>query len=282
MNYSEWQLSRIRNAIRAYQRYERSHDGTYFNWKDVQEAIEEYTGEKVPHERLRQFVQGFKDKDGIRKFPAPRDAKLTAIVQFCTHEDVDLLNEDELEEFLPAHQAPLRLLEYLDQDFDAERIPPPDSLYGEYRIESENIVDAFNYSLTLERGDNSGLIQVTLTEEYFDRSYAVPFDEVGSEYRSATPASFEKYGGWAVLTPEDNLFIFLKRERNGMNLYYLTIASGNNIWVDDVVEELMMLRHDFPFEFKVERGARVDKLDPLYKQLNEQMMFFYRVEHENN
>ena len=72
---SDWQLMRVRNALRAYHCYERrEEDGKYFNWKDVREAIAVYTGYEIggtsksgpKHgaERLRQFVQGAEDKKG--------------------------------------------------------------------------------------------------------------------------------------------------------------------------------------------------------------------------
>ena len=274
MNYSDWQLARIRNALRAYHRYERSHDGVYFTWKDVQEAIDEYAGVKVLAERLRQFVEGFKDKEGKRKFPAPRDAKLTAIVEFITHEDIALLSKDELKEFSPEHQAPLRLLEYLDQDFDTRRIPPPATLQGMFHVQRDTALETFMLSLTLERADDSGLIQVTQTDKYFDN-----FDKISSDKTDfSNPSSRVKYGGWAILTPEDNLLIFLKNERNGRNLYYFTIASDQNIWTENQLKRLILLRHDFPLEF--DRGIDVfqDGQKTVLNKLGRNVFFFDRVE----
>jgi len=278
LNYSDWQLGRIRNALRAYHRYERSHDGVYFTWKDVQEAIDEYTDVKVPAERLRQFVEGFKDKEGNRKFPAPRDAKLTAIVEFITHEDIELLSGNELRDFSPERHAPLRLLEYLDQDFDKQRISPPDVLQGEFQYGNDNVHEACRFSLTLERADDSGLIQVTQTEEHFDRSHTLPLDKLGSKYRSNSPSSSIKYGGWAILTPEDSLFIFLKKERNGRNLYYFTMAIDQNIWTDDSINKLILLRQDFPLDFVDDEDVRSRNFKPVYNELVKNLLFFERME----
>lgn len=47
MKYSDWQLNRLRDALRAYKQYERSHDGAYFTWKDVREAIAADTGYEI-------------------------------------------------------------------------------------------------------------------------------------------------------------------------------------------------------------------------------------------
>ena len=143
MKYSDWQLNRLRDALRAYKVYERSHEGEYFTWKDVREAIAADTGYEIgtsPEngaERLRQFVEGVNSKDGGRKYPEPKDDALDAIVQFALDEDNHLLSNDELNEYAPARQAPLRLLEYLDQFSGAERHIPVDKLKGVFQIALE-------------------------------------------------------------------------------------------------------------------------------------------------
>ena len=53
MRYSEWQLNRLRDALRAYHRFGRDAvDGRHYNWKDVSEAISLSTEVEVPPERL--------------------------------------------------------------------------------------------------------------------------------------------------------------------------------------------------------------------------------------
>ena len=53
------------------------------------------------------------------------------------------------------------------------------------------------------------------------------FDDFTPEKREEVRDSRVVYGGWAILTPEDNLLMFLKKERNGQNTYCLTVASQN-------------------------------------------------------
>jgi hypothetical protein len=57
MRFSDWQLNRLRDALRAYHKFGRDAvDGRHYNWKDVSEAIFLSTEVEVPPERLRQFV----------------------------------------------------------------------------------------------------------------------------------------------------------------------------------------------------------------------------------
>ena len=246
MKYSDWQLKRLRDSLHAYHHYERSHDGEYFTWKDVSEAIDEYVGVNVPPERLRQFVEGVNTKDGGRKFPVPQDKSLEGIASFVTVEELCLISEDELKEFMPEKQAALRLLEYLDQKVDAERIVPAEKIQGLYfAIDSGEKEDQFiRRDLTLQRPTEDGLLQVVETEERFDRKAS---SKRGTKVR---PNSCIKHGGWAILTPEDNLLFFLKNEIHGRNRYYFTMASDLVHWEERPITRLVLLRHDFPVELE--------------------------------
>lgn len=251
MAYSDWQQKRIRDALRAYHQYGRGSDGERFNWKDVAEAIDEYAGERVPPERLRQFVEGINTGDGGRKYPVPKGARIEAIVRFVTHEDLNLLSEDELKEFMPQYQAPLRLLEYLDQAFDTERLLPPDNLQGAWQTR-RNDDDGFSFvELTMQRPSEDGLIQVVETEDWYDADAFSQFDSWSSDKRKQERNSRIMHGGWAILTPEDNLLLFMKNESNGRNHYYLTLVSDSGLRSDDPVAQLMLYYHDYPFEPEV-------------------------------
>ena len=50
----------------------------------------------------------------------PKPEALEAIVAFVTSEELDLLSKQELEEYVPGFQAPMRLQEFLTQDCDLE------------------------------------------------------------------------------------------------------------------------------------------------------------------
>ncbi|MGH6677546.1 MAG: hypothetical protein ACREDL_01060 [Bradyrhizobium sp.] len=166
MRFSDWQLGRLRNALRAYHHHGRGSDGAYFNWKDVSEAINLSTEVEVPAERLRQFVEGTRSKDGARrKFQSMQPESLEAIVKFVTEEN--LLLPAELEEHAPSSQAGQRLLEYLDQSFDRERVLPFATFDGTYQARRADETNFVVLELTLQRPIGEEMMQVTKTEERY-------------------------------------------------------------------------------------------------------------------
>ena len=128
------------------------------NWKDVSEAIFLSTEVEVPPERLRQFIEGNRIKGGAgREFRSMQDDRLDAIAKFATDEDFGLISEAELREHAPSWHAAQRLLEYLKQDFDAERILPPSTLEGTYR--NLSLIHIFQAVLPRSsRWDNHGAV----------------------------------------------------------------------------------------------------------------------------
>ena len=134
MKYSDWQLNRLRDALRAYKGYGRDANGNLHSWSYVREAIAAETGYEIGSspksgtERLRQFVEGLYIKEEKQKqkqkehrsFTLNEDA-LDAVVKFVLSPDNPLLSEEELKEYVPEYHAPIRLLEYLDQFSGAER-----------------------------------------------------------------------------------------------------------------------------------------------------------------
>lgn len=276
VKYSDWQLNRLRDSLSAYHHYERSHDGHYFTWKDVSEAIDEYTGVRVPPERLRQFVEGVNTKDGSRKFPVPQEKSIEGIASFVVHEDLNLLTEDELEEFTPNRQAPLRLLEYLDQQFDQERIVPSEKIQGRYVMRVSGPDGITVRELTLQLPSADGLMQVVETEDSYGVAAAMLFEH-------GTPADLKanrdyrvKHGGWAILTPEDNLLFFLKNEEYGKNRYYLTMALDLQHWSEAPITRLVLLHHDFPVELEESDAGRESLAEHAVSEMTKNLLVFER------
>jgi len=52
--------------------------------------------------------------------------------------------------------------------------------------------------------------------------------------------------GWGVITPEGNLFLFMKHELLGYNHYYFTIALHPDIWSEVPPTQLALMRHAYP------------------------------------
>lgn len=270
MGLSDWQLDRLRNALAAYHAYGRGSGGEPFNWKDVAEGILDVAGPEILDltddrdtdlrrkrvrqfsERLRQFVEGVIVR-GQHKRPRLQEQWLDATLRFALHEDYALLSEDELREHAPDHHAALRLLEYLALKDDRERILPPAALEGTYRNgrmeppegEKEDFVVR---EVTLSRASKEGLIRITMTEDSYEQIAIVDFDEWTAQQREGHRRSRTRYGGWAVLTPEDNLLFFLKCADNGANLYYLTMASEQWHATQNPVACLAVLEHGYPIE----------------------------------
>jgi len=273
---SEWQAARVRDALRAYHRYERGPEGEYFTWKDVREAIEEFTGVKIGSsvkngaERLRQFVEGVEDGKGTgkRKFPLPQPAALEAIVTFVTSKYSNLLSRNDLKEEIPGFQAFLRLLEYLDDGSDTTQTSPSDKILGRYKF--SGIVHSlfFVRELTLQRSDGRGLIQVIETEDRYEKRWDYgDFETWDFEKRREALKSRQRHSGWAVFTPEDNLFFFLKNEKTARNRYLFTMAGDFDLSSHPSYNQIVVLHHDYPFELEPDDS----KLPSLELQVAEEM-----------
>jgi hypothetical protein len=262
--YSDWQILRIRRALRGFHKHHRfldedigladASDGegeTHISWRDakwedVAAAIYEYTSVQIEFERIRQFVEGVPGKQGQRRYPVPKPETLAAMVHFLTHEDIDLLSKNELAEYVPSLQAPLRLLEFLDEQPGAERMLPPAEVKGIYQtrfLDGEYIVIR---ELALLKPSEDGMLEIAEIDEFYERDGAFPEVEdtfYGLEAK-LDRRTFSK--GWGVITPEDNMLFFLKNQENGRNRYYFSLALGEQLWSEGVLEELVLYDHSYP------------------------------------
>lgn len=299
MGLSDWQLDRLRNALAAYHAYGRGSGGEPFNWKDVAEGILDVAGPALLgladdrdtdlrrkrvrqfSERLRQFVEGVTVK-GQHKRPRLQEDWLDATLRFALHEDYALLTEDELREHVPDHHAAVRLLEYLALATDRERILPPAVLEGTYRNgrleppegEKEDFVVR---EVTLSRASKEGLIRLTMTEDSYEQIAIVDFDEWTAQQRDGHRRSQTHYGGWAILTPEDNLLFFLKCSDNGANLYYLTMASEQWHANQNPVACLAMLEHDYPIEASDDAPLDRKGMPAIRERVGKRIVLFERA-----
>lgn len=299
MGLSNWQLDRLRNALAAYHAYGRGSGGEAFNWKDVAEGILDVAGPELLDltddrdtdlrrkrvrqfsERLRQFVEGVTVK-GQHKRPRLQEDWLDATLRFALHEDYALLTPDELREHAPDHHAALRLLEYLALATDRERILPPAALEGTYRNgrleppegEKEDFVVR---EVALSRASKEGLIRITMTEDSYEAVAIAQFDEWSAQERQDQRRSQTLYGGWAILTPEDNLLFFLKCADDGANLYYLTMVSDQWHANQSSVACLAVLEHDYPIE--VTDDAPLDRkgMPAIRERVGKRIVLFERT-----
>lgn len=256
MGYSDWQLTRIRDALSAYYHYERAQkdDEYVFGWSFVREAIGQVTeidigsSKRAGAERLRQFVEGIKNPENPaeRKYPVLKDEWLEAVVRFLTHPDSGILSSDELSEYRPDYQAALRLIEYLNapQPPGSENIIPPSRLQGSFMSKNIEEKEFVVRELTLQNPAENGYVEVVLTEEFYAADASRDFDRWTRKEASEEQYAHYKYIGWAVLTPESHLLIFLKNERNQRNRNYITVGSDIDIPVPEPITMLVLLAND--------------------------------------
>jgi hypothetical protein len=310
MEYAEWQLTRLRNALRAFHKHGRhevedadepkrkgeNKRERRLNWKYVAEEIWDAAGPgflgladdrdtdnrrkriKQFAERLRQFVEGNRNPDGVqrRKFQRMQPDSLAAIVKFVT--GAGLLEPDELEERAPSSQAALRLLEYLDQGFDRVRTLPLLKFDGTYQARRKN--DDENeftvQELTLERPSSDGMMQVTMTEEVFDAKLADKFDRWKPQERQENRDSLILYGGWAIFTPEENIMLFLKGP-SARNLYQFTLAADLEYRPDDPVQKLVLQHHHYPIELQDRNQADPEMVRGVLQETAKNLLVFRRI-----
>lgn len=297
-NYSDWQILRIRRGLRAFHSHHRFRadevelkdasegegqsqlmwrDAT---WSDVADAIFEYTSVEVNPERLRQFVEGVKSKSGELRYPVPQAETLAGIVGLLTDEDIDLLSEGELEEYLPALQAPLRLLEFLDERPGAERMLPPAELKGIYQtrfLDGDYIVIR---ELAILKPSEDGVVEVAEIDELYEREGAFPEveEDIAGLKAKLHRTIFSK--GWAVITPEDNILFFLKNEENGRNRYCFSLALGEQLWSEGVLEELVLYDHSFPELLPGPQRPRSVTLRKVKQGMEPRLLHYKRVSDE--
>jgi hypothetical protein len=279
--------------LRAFHRYARDEDGGYVNWKYVVEEISDAAGPdflgfaddrdtparrtrvKQAAERLRQFVEGKRDKDGTRSFQSMQERTLDAIMQFVRKES--LLSDDELTEHAPDSQAALRLLEYLDQGFDQERVLPLAKFDGTYAAKRPDARDFVVYELTLQRPSGDGLMQATLIEDRYREKAAVEFDGLTPEERQKQRRSRTFYGGWAIFTPEETVMVFLKQASTARNLYQFTLAADMSLAAGADVDRLVLLRHDYPVELDYSNREEGDLLRSVMEESGRNVFVFRRT-----
>lgn len=262
--YSDWQLMRMRDCLHAYLHYGDGASRVNYNWKDVSEAIEEYTGENVPHERLRQFVKGTAIKaegvnTGIRKYGEMAESRLDAIVRFLLDEDLKLADAEELDIKEGDFQGPLQLLSYIRTYDNEKRNSFPKKLAGRFQATWLNSTYICS-EITLEEPLDSGLVRAFETIEHFDPSLTNETDQLSFAERHEKRLSYHRYEGWAVLTAEDHLMLFMKSENRNRNHHYINLGIDEGIRCDAPLDRIVLMIHEFPMIFRnADKAASVFK-----------------------
>jgi hypothetical protein len=165
-----------------------------------------------------------------------------------------MLSEKELNEPEIPYRFAKFLLDFLAHPGHNQTLPPQ-ALSGQYR--------ALRKSTEITR-------RVELTLDVRDGDHVIRVSESSATWSSSVLTTSYHAHGWAIITPEDNLFMFIKNDRYGYNHYYFTIALHPSIWSDTSVRELSLLRHQYP----VLRECDSTYLPGLMKETDDDTAFF--------
>ena len=206
-----------------------------------------------------------------------QDDRLDAIVKFATEEDYGLISEAELREHAPSWHAAQRLLEYLKQDFDTERILPPSTLEGTYR---NGRIDEDSYvvrELTLQRAFGR-----RPDPAHADRGFLRPprrhairrFHARETRGGQRQPHRIWRLGnsyarGQPAHVPQEGA--------HWQNCYYLTVAAENWHSLQAPAAALALLRHDYPIETNEGEPLEPKKLPGISEAIGNNIALFRRV-----
>lgn len=287
MDYEPWQLQRIRQGVRAFQ-----HMAGY-TWPEIEAEIKVETGAVVPHGRLSKFVIGephrSKKAFGVRHYPPPTSDRLEAVVKFLTNPESTgfVFSREDLNLYAPQTQGPLRLMEYLNGGGDAPdgatRFISPKALSGAFASEYSKEDGKLAVSVRFSKASYESLLQFALIE-YNDDTLRLPevFEEE-IEQLAKEKIVINRYMGFAVLTPEENLMLFGKRVTNGENICYLSLGIDSAIYREvSEINALVLLKHDFPVDY-VDLNVESDQirlLDAVKEELSSRISLFTRITEE--
>lgn len=277
-SYSERQKALIRDALLTYRHYVPGTDEEDISWDKVTAKFYASTDIELGKDTLRQFAEGINKKENPVRYRQLSDDLLDALVGFLSSPKIELMQRDEIKGLKPKGvDAPFRLLRYLDQEIDAARILPPPGLDGTYqcRIAEDKTFSVID--LTLQNAPPEGIIEVTQIQSTFDPDAQKTFDGWSVEKRFYNRRSRIIHAGWAILTPEDNVLFFLKKERGGANLYYFTLASDISHVPDKPITELLLLNHDYPLVPEENEPEISGMLDHAVHEIAKNARLFTRV-----
>jgi hypothetical protein len=243
MPYTDRQTELIRGRLETYYDVE-SRGSRKVTWKGICDAIFDLTNVQMDEEVPRQFVRRVKRRGEPR---IPDEKNLPAIVSFLKH--IDMLSDKELEEPEIPFLLIRLLLEYLRPDAHSEILPPPRRLDGVFNSinPSRDKSGRIDVELILRTDHHNPVIRVAEKLE----SHACPVEATPTEASSNMAPILQRRQlseGWAVLTPEDNVVIFMKQKPYAHNHFYTTIALNPGLWSETSARQLVLLRHEYPIE----------------------------------
>lgn len=248
-DFTHWQILLLRDALEAHRRFTENHETGKrpLSWNALRESVTVFTGVQFGKDDLRQFVEG--KKRGHDNFRLPQLHKLHAVFRFLTHEEISVLTPEEFEkaELVDVH-APLHLSRYLVSLAEPVPIEFPRSLVGQYESIGRKDDRVFQKHIQI-MFEGPGFASVSETHDIYN--VVVPPNAIGSDRlrrlisARGKPDSRIMHTGWAIMTPEDNVLVFVKNIDNREN-HYWKFAVEHPIWEEGLITDLLLTRFDWP------------------------------------
>lgn len=267
LQFRTWQIDMLRDGLRAYHALGDLKGAGRYNWNDVMEAIAEYTGVAIPAETLRQFAERFRDprRGGMRSLQRDR---LAAVYEFLIDKEVRIFTPDEFAEAGFDPNFVLQFRNTLRRRYDQESAEYFERLGPYWRalrrgIHSMCVLTTLQFE---EIGENQGTFYVTEREDTFPDSLIEKLttgalgnlpDPALQQFLAGSRDQKRVSQGYAVITPEGTLFIFLKDRRSTNNQYYVSLFrnTADGVPAEDTLAGALQR---FDYEVELTTGGQRD------------------------
>lgn len=221
MAYSEWQISRLRSRISRYRKEEPLNGKDRAWWRVAMDILD---AEEIPDAYMKdEDVDIF--SESLRRFAAasqvPSQQRLDAIRVFLLEKAY--LAKVDLEEQSVPYQAAFAMLEYLGSE-ELER-PMAEKIKGKYRAVHSGNEKRFEVTeLEFLPAENSNVVQVEERVSYYKARKNRPFGDWSEAERRKFRMATHKSRGWAVSTPENLVYVFLRDPVPDRPFSYMVLA----------------------------------------------------------
>ncbi|GEM_PF-2600701 len=254
---------RMRHILMSYRNLWRGSSSQKYEWGELASDIEAFCDIELPKNSLENFVRGWYEKSGkgkesayepeasstqrFQKFSIPQNDRVEAIISFLTDQSSKgwFCNKEQLLE-PPKLQAPFFLQEYLNYSEISKRCLVPEQFKGSYQScydgtepsEDKEIPKCLSLHILESIGNGAVIVDLVQSNSYSHGNRTVSLEPIDDES--------ELYSGWAVLSSEENLFVYTKHHRTDRNEFYLSLGFDNKIYSGSPPDALLLLKHDFP------------------------------------
>lgn len=225
----DWTLQRVRRLLAdAVENSGLLPDGNRQTWPGVSAAILEATGVDYPHERLRQFVYG-EERQGRRHYVRPQADRIEAVISWMTDSDDPLVTLDALEREEFVTQPPLCLVDVLGTK--ETELLAKEKLLGAFAAGRSVSGREESIVLTFHPFSANGMWHVTETRTVKEKAKTF----------------VEESAGWSIVSSEDQILLFMREPKHAINHRWLLVSDAD-LWSDEPVNNLMLLRQSYPYD----------------------------------